>query len=272
MKIGDLSKLLGISTDTIRLYESLNIISPIREDTNRYREYGEDDICFLLDCLKLKSMGISNKNISHILHDEPVDFLNIVIRERKKKLKNEIEEKRKLIQYIDKYSELLETIEYNCDNIWIRKVPKKYLLKRGAIEIGYNIDIEKEADIAVEWLKNVPFIEYGRLYSFDNDSFSEDSTKVEGVYVAETEIIINKKLPLHENIICIPEHLAITKIISAEKTKDVTPEVLSALKNIQKAGYKISIEKNVIAVILARVCSKKQPQRYLKLDIPIEMK
>ena len=43
-KIGELAKLLGVSTNTVRRYEDMGYISAVRDENSGYRYYNDDDI------------------------------------------------------------------------------------------------------------------------------------------------------------------------------------------------------------------------------------
>ncbi|MCH1624849.1 MerR family transcriptional regulator [Ferdinandcohnia quinoae] len=61
MRIGEFITLLNTTKDTIRHYEELNLLTPIRK--GNYREYGEKDILDFQVIVELKSMGLSLKDI-----------------------------------------------------------------------------------------------------------------------------------------------------------------------------------------------------------------
>lgn len=56
MKIGELSLLAGVSTDTIRYYEKVGLLPKAHRDTNNYRQYGglhANYLRFIKNCRKL---------------------------------------------------------------------------------------------------------------------------------------------------------------------------------------------------------------------------
>ena len=50
-KIGDVARILGISTDLLRYYEKKGVVRPVKDKANDYRYYEAWDINFLMDCL-----------------------------------------------------------------------------------------------------------------------------------------------------------------------------------------------------------------------------
>ena len=61
MKISELSKCTGVSKDTIRYYEKLNLIHP--KMSNKHRAYDEHHIEILRTILKLKQSGFTLQEI-----------------------------------------------------------------------------------------------------------------------------------------------------------------------------------------------------------------
>lgn len=66
-KIGDVSKILGISPDLLRYYEKKGVVAPTKDPENDYRYYDAWDINFLMDCLWFKNFGFSIDQISEMV-------------------------------------------------------------------------------------------------------------------------------------------------------------------------------------------------------------
>ncbi len=60
--IQDVSRILGISKDTLRYYDRIGIVSPAREE-NRYRSYSEDD---LIDLMNIQIMQYADFSLDEI--------------------------------------------------------------------------------------------------------------------------------------------------------------------------------------------------------------
>lgn len=71
MLIGELSKHLQLSRDTIRFYEKLDLIQPLVRD-NGYKDYSEEDIQQLRLIQEAKNLGFTLTEIKQIL-----DLINI---------------------------------------------------------------------------------------------------------------------------------------------------------------------------------------------------
>jgi DNA-binding transcriptional MerR regulator len=58
LSIGELSRLSGLSTHTIRFYESAGVLKPAGRAANGHRRYHSDDVLWLEFVLRLKLTGM----------------------------------------------------------------------------------------------------------------------------------------------------------------------------------------------------------------------
>lgn len=58
ISIGELSRLTGLSTHTLRFYESAGVLKPIARAANGHRRYHSDDVLWLEFVLRLKLTGM----------------------------------------------------------------------------------------------------------------------------------------------------------------------------------------------------------------------
>ena len=69
MKVGALSKLSGVSRDTVRLYEKLGLLKNISRpyEYNNYKEYGEENVKRIHLIKQMQTFGITLKESKEIL-------------------------------------------------------------------------------------------------------------------------------------------------------------------------------------------------------------
>lgn len=65
--IGEVAKLFDVSTDTLRYYEKIGILSSHKNGDNGYRYYSYDEIVVLMDILFFRNMELSVKDIKQII-------------------------------------------------------------------------------------------------------------------------------------------------------------------------------------------------------------
>ncbi len=97
MKIGDFSRLTGITVKTLRYYDELGILKPAGVDSfTGYRSYSADQVPRLYRIIALKDMGLSLEEIARLLQDDVsithiLDILHIKQEALKKRLEDESE-------------------------------------------------------------------------------------------------------------------------------------------------------------------------------------
>ncbi|MBF7097869.1 MerR family transcriptional regulator [Alkalibacter mobilis] len=74
-KIGEVSKILDIPMQTLRFYESKNIVKPSKDHINKYRYYDEWDINFLAECKKYKCFDFKLAEVEEIIHNDSLSTL-----------------------------------------------------------------------------------------------------------------------------------------------------------------------------------------------------
>lgn len=111
LRIGEVSKLLNISIETIRFYESENIIKPSRIQGSKHRQYETWDLFYLMECLKYRSLGIPVKEISKILHNETLDYYLERIKNKKETVQKNIQYEMLLLEKLNNDMDAMEAEE-----------------------------------------------------------------------------------------------------------------------------------------------------------------
>ena len=76
--IGEISEMLGVSRDTLRIYEEKGLIVPKR-DENGYRTYSENDIYYLIGVRFYRDNSIPSVNVMELITaDKAEDMLSII--------------------------------------------------------------------------------------------------------------------------------------------------------------------------------------------------
>lgn len=96
-----LSKLAGVSTRTLRYYDSLGLLKPLRTNSSGYRIYGQKEIALLQQILFYRELGFGLEEIRSIVLSPGFDNLS-ALQEHRSKLKKERERLDILISTVDK--------------------------------------------------------------------------------------------------------------------------------------------------------------------------
>lgn len=68
--IGELSNLFNISVDSIRYYEKMGLITPVRNPDNGYREYTMDDFETIVIIRELLGLAFTWNRLANLLKEE----------------------------------------------------------------------------------------------------------------------------------------------------------------------------------------------------------
>ncbi|MFV0441386.1 MAG: MerR family transcriptional regulator [Lachnospirales bacterium] len=74
--IKTLSKISGVSTRTLRYYDEIGLLSPLKVNSSKYRIYGEEELKKLQVILFYKRLGFSLDEIKSIVNKEDFNVLN----------------------------------------------------------------------------------------------------------------------------------------------------------------------------------------------------
>lgn len=67
MNIGTAARKSGVTTKTIRYYESINLIEPAGRAANGYRDYGDKDVQILRFIKRSRNLGFSVDEVANLL-------------------------------------------------------------------------------------------------------------------------------------------------------------------------------------------------------------
>lgn len=155
-KIGDVSKILGISPDLLRYYEKKGIVRPQKDKTNDYRYYEAWDINFLIECLWYKQYGFGLAEVERIIAGSSFDELLDILSDKQDELIAEIISKEMLLKNLHTKMDMLEQVKGKLDTFAIERCPEgiAYSNRR-----NFQYDESREMRLlGQEWSRYFPFI------------------------------------------------------------------------------------------------------------------
>ncbi len=155
-RIGLVAKLLGISPEGLRLYERDGILESRREENGSgYRYYERLDITALLRARSYQKYGFSLKETESLINTDDVEQVMAGYADRRRQLAREIAHKQRMLDYLDKISEILHRLP---DELWqIRRETRPGLYRFEFME-GDRLILEPEAYGDFQrWVSMAPF-------------------------------------------------------------------------------------------------------------------
>lgn len=131
-KIGDISKKLGISRDTLRFYEKKGMIHPKKEE-NGYRYYTCKDVRILLDILFFRKYDFSLEEIYQLLNHSTYEGFIDKIQQKIEEETAWLEQKKRSLLNLSLNREIISRAEHYTGLYEIQDFPEFCLLKEGAL-------------------------------------------------------------------------------------------------------------------------------------------
>ena len=129
-KIGTAAKLLGVSPETLRLYERNGILVSDRgEGENGYRYYSRLDITALMRARSYHQYGFSMQETEALINTDDTDYILEEYKLRAERLEEEILFKRHVLDYLQRISALLEQLSSDLWTVRMEKSPGMYRLE-----------------------------------------------------------------------------------------------------------------------------------------------
>ncbi|OTN76045.1 hypothetical protein A5886_001121 [Enterococcus sp. 8G7_MSG3316] len=111
MNIKKISEISGVSADTIRYYEKIGLIPPVKRNKNGVRTFDEEDLKWIKFTRQMRNAGLSIEGLTHYLalfSEGPQ-----TVPERKQLLAEQIAVLR---EKINDMTEAVERLEYKLDH------------------------------------------------------------------------------------------------------------------------------------------------------------
>lgn len=265
-KINEVAKIYNVSTDTLRFYDKMKLLSPWVVGENGYRYYSKAQFEIISTIMLLRSMGTSIKDIKELLDADKPD-----------KIKNELSNRIRIIdEEILRLTELKEhalSLNNMIDKasgetcVFMEEVPKLWMFSK---KFGEEDELDIDEILKVNRLAKKDWVSFagivstvsidnllkGDFHTYDRYGYlSEHSCNVESPYL---EVIPARKCVVSIARVCSTEHIEIDSAYRA------------AIDYINENGLKIAgeaIERNILDLYGD---DSKNPIMYFKIYIPVE--
>ncbi len=155
-KIGDVARMLGISTDLLRYYEKKGVVSPQKGERNDYRYYETWDINFLMDCLWFKQFNFSIEEIAHMVSGSGFDELRDTLEAKEEEIERNLRRQQLLLDRLRRHRREMERgkrLLGKCDIV--TSVDTIFFMNRH--NFAY-VDDPALAGLNQAWLQYMPFV------------------------------------------------------------------------------------------------------------------
>lgn len=187
-KIGEISKLYGIGLDSIRYYEEIGIIKPMRSDSG-YRYYSIHDIWKLNVIRDLRSIGFTMEQIREYLNHHTVSSSLSMLENEKETIAKQIQYLQKLQKNVEhRLNNIHSALSLPLEEICFIKIPPRHCHR---LPEGY--EHEEEMDLLIKQLIN---LNQQRLYIIGSNQIGT---------VISLPTLLNKKTLSYQSVFLIDE-------------------------------------------------------------------
>jgi DNA-binding transcriptional MerR regulator len=154
-KIGDVSRILGISPDLLRYYEKKGIVHPVKDAHNDYRYYEPWDINFLMDCIWYKSFQFSLDQVHQIITESTAEEVAETLDQKVVELRAQIRRNELLVRRAREHRADLGRLKNQLGQCVLRDSPEivRYIHRYNDI---YDNSEALQA-LSQQWLEYMPF-------------------------------------------------------------------------------------------------------------------
>ena len=154
-KIGDVSRILGISPDLLRYYEKKGIVHPVKDAHKDYRYYEPWDINFLMDCIWYKSFHFGIDQVAEIISDSTADEVADILDQKVVELRAQIRRNELLVRRAREHRADLGRLKNQLGQCVLRDSPE---IVRYIHRYNYIYDnSEALQTLSQQWLEYMPF-------------------------------------------------------------------------------------------------------------------
>jgi DNA-binding transcriptional MerR regulator len=259
LKIGDFSRLARITIKTLRYYDELGLLKPIKIDSfTGYRYYSADQLPRLHRIIALKEMGLSLEEIARLLRDDVsishiLDLLHTKQEAQKQRLEDELERLKWVEDWI---SEVEKENKLPAYEIILKKIPPIQVVSVNTtlpntfdIEPVWNKASSIMTEIVDHILRSNSQIVGPMTVVFPNDISREDNIECELAFPVSQEVpskdeIQYKELPGYDQMVTTihkggvnsgaPANIALAKWLESNDYQIIGPH-----RNVALIDYRI---------------------------------
>ena len=271
----DLSKILNVSTNTIRRYEEKGFLHAIRNENNGYREFDITDVEKLMYTNKYRKIGFSQESITEIFSVDVHERLKM-FSDKLEDIDKQIENLKSIRHMLKDDVELLHRIEDFGDSV--KEYPScgmHYILYQD----GGSINLGKDQTKAIHtFLEKCPEYEYA--YYFKKDSYqNEELIYSEGIvanelmtkkYNVDTQPPVKYYSPKRclMRVVRLPLNITSFEMITESELKEI---LFGQFKTYMKENN-LELMEDVVGIKLGLSQEDGEAWQYVLMHVPVKEK
>ena len=264
-KIGEVARVLGISTDLIRYYEEKGVVKPKKDRSNRYRYYDAADVDLLIDCIWYKKMGFGIEKIGRMSNVESYDDLVARLMARSEEISQDIRYQEMLLARMRNLTDSVAHVRNGIGVCGLRTNREfLYYLNRKNETFA---DAPGLRSLNEEWSGFMPFTK--RLFYIDAAALAGENSEYQWGYSIGMEYASHFSIGAAPPIWKMPESLCVHAAFSSRGAEDFSARRLDFLKTCADEN-KLRPKGFAFGNLVCGVMEDGQLTRYFEAWMPVE--
>lgn len=266
--ISKISRIVGISTEAVRLYEKKGVVSPQRNSENGYRSFHTLDVGTLLRCRTYAQMGFSLDETAELINGTNVQDVHALLSRQADAMEHEMEWHRRTLNRVRDLNRQILACEKDAGTFRIEAHP-------GIFQLDYRhndaiLDDEARMALYPEWSAWVP-LSFVSL-RFPLDALERGETEYYGGIGIMAEDAHFLGVTVNEYVRCLPAHLAVRGVLRIPGERRIRPEDFSdAFSFIRSSGLKPCGDPFTRMIVTVNRYTENF-MRYYEMWIPVDSK
>lgn len=266
-KIGDVSKILGISPDLLRYYQKKGVVRPTLGESNNYRYYDAWDINFLIDCLWFKNFGFGIEQTARLVSSSTFDDVLADMHARCEEIEASIRHEQLLLERSKQYFAGMERARHTqgaCDLVYSPEIIR-YLNR-------YNFDytnIAETQELSQQWLRLMPFV--NRCFEIERADLENKTDNYAWGFSMGMDLAEKLSVPLEPPVVHLPAEPSVHTVFTSSGKANFSPRHLKPAMDFIRENS-LTVTGNARGNLLCSVVENDKLTGYFEVWIPVAPK
>ena len=266
-KIGDVSKILGISPDLLRYYQKKGVVHPTMGENNNYRYYDAWDINFLIDCLWFKNFGFGIEQTAKLVSSSTFDDVMADMEEKREEIEASVRHQQLLLERADQYFTGMRRARAMLGQFDLVYSPEIYrYLNR------YNEDyqnIPEMQGLSHQWLQYMPFVT--RSFEIDREDIENKKENYAWGFSMGMDFVKKLNVPLEPPVAHLLSEPSVHTYFTSSGKANFSPRHLKPAMDFVRA-HGLTVSGNARGYLICSVMEEGRLTGYFEVWIPVEPK
>ncbi|MNJ31582.1 HTH-type transcriptional activator TipA [compost metagenome] len=264
--IGEFASMVGVTTDTLRLYERHDIIRPLKNNQNNYRFFNDLDARDLLMSRWYRSMQIPLHEVASLMKEASSNEIIDKVAEARDQLEMEIKRSTMLLNKMNEIQAELGQIRESMYQCQIRKLPGRFRIRQ-----TYKNDLLKKEElkcVVQDWMEKLPYTYYSFKMENKDQAIGYDVTDYSWGLTLLEEDSVRLNVVMNDSVEYLPPATCVCAVIVRSQEEFISSDSFQfMLDYVEEHGY--SLAGDITGKILLNEKLSDHSRTYLEIYIPI---